>query len=449
MSFTIVDAVATIKRNVAHCLSADSIHRACHQQKYRWRQRDLGPVKTLHAYLLQVLHGNTACSHTVRLAKLSCSTEAYCQARSRIPLEVYWQLLEQTSRTAQRTTTLPLWHGHRTFLIDGTSCSMPDTPELQNAFGQSGRQLSGCGFPVAHLLTMFDARSGLLVKQLVAPLRTHDMSLVAFLHPELEPEDVIVGDTAFASYAHLALLLQRKLHGVFRVHQRQLVSFRQDRKLTGKVPRGTVATTSNARLIRKLGKYDQLVEYTPSGICPQWMTQEAYHALTDKMIVRELRYKTKRKGGRTAMVTLVTTLLDADKYPAKELAELYGQRWQIETILGYLKTTMGMDVLHCRTVAGVLKELTVYALVYNLVRLVMIKAAASQQKPILCVSFVDALRWLREACIGVSPLRLQLNPYRPHRHEPRCRKRRMKKYSLMNVPRRQLRQQLCAKRVRT
>ena len=447
MALNIIDAVATIKRDVAHSLGAESIKQACHAEKYAWRERQLGPVQTVHAFIIQVLNGNTACSHTVRLAGLDCSAEAYCQARARLPLAVYQRLLKQTSQAAQRGLSLPRWHGHRTFLIDGSSFSMPDTPALQKSFGQPGGQRSGCGFPTAHWLTMFDAQSGLLIKQLAAPLRTHDMSQVAELHPELREGDVLVGDTAFASYAHLAMLSQQKLHGVFRAPQRQLISFRKDRKLVGKLPKGTKAVTATGRLVRKLGKYDQLVEYTKPATRPAWMSEEAYRALPEKLIVRELRYFTKLKGGRTRMVTLVTTLLDPEKYPAEELAALYGQRWQIETSLGHLKTTMGMDVLRCQSVDGVLKEMTVYALVYNLVRLVMIKAAYEQRTTVASVSFVDALRWLAQACRELSPLRLTINPRRPNRHEPRVLKRRHKQYTLMKKPRDELRQELSRKEV--
>jgi hypothetical protein len=447
MTVSIVDALATIKRNVANCLSARSIERACQAENHRWRQRELGPVETIHAFITQVLHGNAACAHTVRLAGLNCSAEAYCQARARLPLSVYQRLLKQTSQAAQRSSAVPLWRGHRTFLVDGSSYSMPDTPELQAYFGQPGGQRPGCGFPTAHWLTMFNARSGLLVRQLAAPLRTHDMSQVALLHPELEEGDILVGDTALASYAHLALLLQRKLHGVFRVHQRVLVSFRKDRKLVGKQPKGTKARRATGRLIRKLGKFDQLVEYSKPKQRPEWMSEEAYRALPEKLVLREVRYRTKLKGGRTREITLVTTLLDPTKYPAEELAALYGQRWRIETNLGHLKTTMGMDVLRCQTVAGVLKEMMIYALVYNLVRLVMLKAAEEQHTSVLSISFVDALRWLAEACRQLPPLRLATNPHRPNRHEPRVRKRRPKEYDLMKRPRRQLRQELVRKRL--
>ncbi|HEY2895266.1 MAG TPA: IS4 family transposase, partial [Pirellulales bacterium] len=338
------------------------------------------------------------------------------------------------------------WHGHRTFLVDGSSFSMPDTPDLHAYFGQSGRQQSGCGFPSAHLLAMFDAASGLLIRAVALPLRTHDMSQVTQLHPELSAGDLLVGDRGFSSYAHLALLLLANLQGVFRVHQRQLVSFRRDRRLRGKQPRGTVARHAFSRLIRKLGRFDQIVEYTKPNILPKWMDAACYGALPETIRVRELRYHTKVRGFRTRGITLVTTLLDAREYPAEELAALYRRRWEIETDFAHLKTTMNLDVLRCKTVAGVLKELAVYALVYNLARLVMLAAADTQKAPLAQISFVDALRWLAEACDHHPAIQLHVNPHRPERLEPRVRKRRPKEYPLMKLPRRQLRQLLLTQR---
>jgi len=442
MSLSIVDAVATIKRSVAECLTAQSIHQACRQVGHTWRERELGPAQTIWAFLLQVLYGNTACAHVVRLARLSCSTAAYCAARARLPLAVYQRILEQTSQAAQQSFREPLWRGHRTFSVDGTGFSMPDTKELREHFGQSGAQRAGCGFPVAHLLAMFDAGTGLLVKMLAAPLRTHDLAQVANFHPELRPGDVLLGDKAFACFVHLALLLRAKLHGVFRAHQRTLVSFRRDRKLLGKCPKGTKATRAIGRLVRKLGRYDQIVESRKSPVCPRWMTADEYATLPDSIEVRELRYWTRRRGFRTRFVTLVTTLLDAELYPLEELAALYGRRWEVETNFAHLKTTMRMDVLRCQTVEGVLKELIMFALVYNLARLVMLAAAREQGLPHNRLSFVDALRWLASACRDKTELELLVNPRRPGRFEPRVLKRRPTQYRLMRQPRCQLRQQL-------
>src|SRR5215204_4844531 len=98
MTSNLVDAIAIVKQNVAQRLTAESIVKACHSVEYEWRQRALGPVETIHAFIQQVLHGNTACKHTVRLAGLNSSPEAYCQARARLPLTVYDRLLQQTSQ---------------------------------------------------------------------------------------------------------------------------------------------------------------------------------------------------------------------------------------------------------------------------------------------------------------------------------------------------------------
>jgi Transposase DDE domain len=138
----------------------------------------------------------------------------------------------------------------------------------------------------------------------------------------------------------------------------------------------------------------------------------------------------------------VTTLLDEGLYPLDELAKLYGMRWRVELYLRHLKTTMKMDVLKCLTVDGVLKELAVFAIVYNLVRVVMIEASHRQGVDVERISFVDALRWLEQAEPGDDLPKLVVNPDRPDRFEPRVRKRRPKQYPLMRKPRSELRKAL-------
>jgi len=131
----------------------------------------------------------------------------------------------------------------------------------------------------------------------------------------------------------------------------------------------------------------------------------------------------------------VTTLLDAEAYPASALAELYMMRWRVEENLKSLKQTMKMDVSKCTTVDGVLKELTMYAVAYNLVRLSMCEAGERQEVAVDRVSFLDTLRWLREAEEGEEMPELVVNPLRPGRYEPRVRKRRPKQYPVMKKPR--------------
>jgi hypothetical protein len=158
-------------------------------------------------------------------------------------------------------------------------------------------------------------------------------------------------------------------------------------------------------------------------------------------VLREVRYRIGTPGFRTRELTLVTTRLDAEAYGVSDLAELYRQRWPVETSLAQLKTTMPMDVLHCKPVPGVLKELTMFAIVDHLVRLVMWPSATLQHTAVERISFLEALRWLGAPSTGVPLGALIVHPVRPHRVEPRVKKRRPKSFPLMMKPRQALRQQ--------
>lgn len=138
----------------------------------------------------------------------------------------------------------------------------------------------------------------------------------------------------------------------------------------------------------------------------------------------------------------MTTLLDVERYPAQELATLYQQRWEIETNLKHLKQTLKMDVLRTKTVDGIRKELAMYAIVYNLIRLLTMKAAGRQKRSIRQSSFIDAQRQLTRALDGRQIQNLLVVPDRPHRFEPRVRKQRPKKFPSMRKPRKQLKQEL-------
>jgi hypothetical protein len=165
-------------------------------------------------------------------------------------------------------------------------------------------------------------------------------------------------------------------------------------------------------------------------------------------VLREVRYRIGTPGFRTREITPVTTRLGAETYGVSDLAERYRRRWQVETSLAQLKTTMRMDLLHCKTVPGVLKELTVFAIVYNLVRLVMRQAATRQHTAAERISCRDALRWLSAPSTGMPLLALIVNPVRPHRVEPRVQKRRPKGFPLMIKPGPALRQQLVQQEIR-
>jgi hypothetical protein len=169
----------------ATLLQPDAILTVCQEIGYTaWRDRVLTPVPTMQLFLLQILHGHTACRHLPHLSGLRFSAAAYCQARAKLPRRFFDLLRERFGSAVQRSALDDgRWHGHRTVLVDGSGCSMPDTPALQDAFGQSTEQRPGCGFPVAHLLGLFHAGTGVLLQLVVAPLLTHDLAQVQQVHP--------------------------------------------------------------------------------------------------------------------------------------------------------------------------------------------------------------------------------------------------------------------------
>jgi hypothetical protein len=444
----IVTILGRLRQDLAACLTPEAIEAAARQAGHSWRKRVLDPATTLYLFIMQVLQGNTAVAHVVQFGGWSFTDSAYCQARKRLPLAVFHALLERIAATVRDATVgVSDWFGHRVWVLDGSGFSMPDTPELQRAFGQPGNQKPGCGFPVARWLALFDVATGMLLRSVTAPLRTHDMALAKDINDELKPGDVVLGDCGLCSYAHLAKLHVRGLHAVFRMHQRRIVDFTPGRaQAPAQSQRTRAPGLPHSRWVLAHGNSDQVVIWYKPKSKPKWMTAEEYAELPDELMVRELRYRIDAPGYRTTEITLVTTLLDAADYPAEALADLYYRRWQVELNFRHMKITMKMDVLRCETVDGVLKELAVFSLVYNLIRSAMAAAARLQGVAPERVSLVATVRWL----VGDGEKDesvLRVNPERRGRVEPRVKKRRPKQYPLMNKPRSALRNQLAAKQV--
>jgi hypothetical protein len=262
------------------------------------------------------------------------------------------------------------------------------------------------------------------------------------LHPLLKARDLLVGDCGFCSFVHLAMLAGRGIHGCFRMHQRQIVDFRPHRKDRSRHAKGLRKGRPTSVFVRRLGRHDQVVRWQKSKSRPAWISDEQWEALPDSLEVREVRYAIPRRGQRTLCVTIATTLLDPGLYPREKIAGLYDVRWRVETHFAQLKTTLKMRKLKSQTEDGVLKELAVYCLVYNLVHAVMTKAALRQAVAPDRISFLDAVRWLLCSAPGEALPDLVINPHRPGRHEPRVIKDLQDTYRKMTRPRKELRKAL-------
>jgi hypothetical protein len=442
---SIAQALERIKEDPQAVISPSIIENVCVELGLEWRNTALTPPVTIALLAQQVLAGNVSNPELIRLAGLDLTAAAYCTAKGRLPLEAVQEISRRVCAAAERVADKRfefLWKGHRTWHMDGSTFSMPDTLELQAHFGQPGNQKPGCGFPVAHLLCLFSAATGLIRDVSVAPLRTNDLTQTPQVHPNLRSGDIVIGDTAFGSYFHIALLQAQGVLGVFPNHQKRIVSFRSHRSHVQPGKKKDRKGQPTSRWIKRLGKDDQIVEYFKPLACPKWMSQEQYEVMPPTITVREIRRKVYKSGHRPLVIIIVTTLLDPALYPAEEIVELLKQRWNVEGNLRHLKTTMTMEILRCQTVAGVQKELWTFLLIYNLVRVIMLEASQRQAVALDRISFADALYWMRYARPGEAMPELIVNPDRPGRVEPRAIKRRPKEYDRLTRPRAEMRKAL-------
>jgi len=373
------------------------------------RRRRLLPLAVLlRCFLMQVLHGNVAIAALRQLTGIDFAPSSYCQARARLPLSLLQNLLRWFADQVIDARRLIGSPSPRVLIVDGSSCSMSDTPALLDHFGRPTGQLPGVGYPTAKLMAMLDAATGMFIQMLALPLFQHDMRSVIALHPMLKTGDILLGDRAFCSFAHVALLNASGVHCCFRLHQR--------RKSQGR---------------RGIDRWDKPQEK------PSWMSDTQFAALPAFVAVRLVSYTLRQRGSRTTKITLATTLMDESQWPDQRIAGLYGQRWDIETCFNHLKTTMRMNVLRCKSIDGVMKEMAMMLLAYNMIRLSMLHAAARQGVDARRISFIDALRYAAARLTGMPGVAtLIVNPHRPGRRQLRVIRRRMKEYPLLKRSRR-------------
>ena len=416
------------------------------------RQRTYPLPLTFWAFLSQVLNPGSSCREVVRKVQAwyapqdqtpDSGTSAYCQARSRLPLACLTELHQTlAAKLSARITTPELWLGRRVKVVDGTGLSMPDTVANQKAWPQPSTQKTGCGFPVVKLAACFCLASGALLQWVEGTLKEHDGRLLQKLLSAFKKGDVVLADRGFSSFPSLATLLARGVDAVMRVHHFRKLDWRAG---------------------QRLGRRDRLVCWKKS----QWQgglwSRAQWEQLPAAIPVRLVEIVVAVPGFRTQKLVLVTTLLDAQTYSAEAMGQLYFRRWAVELFFRDIKTTLGLDVLRCRTPAMVRKEIVMHVLAYNLIRALMQDIAQSYQVSVQRLSFkgtVDALRQWREVFENAksqagTTCKLRRLFYqsiandllldRPERSEPRVVKRRPKNFRLLTKPRHEMVVERCRK----
>jgi len=410
-----------------------------------WLDRIYSPLVTLWVFLGQVLSADHSCraavarliAHRVSRGQDPCSSEtgAYCQARKRLPEKFFSDVARQTGQALEANVDPQwLWKGRRVHVFDGSSVSMPDTPENQHAYPQPVVQKPGLGFPLARIAAVFSLACGAVLDLAIcryAGKGQSELGMLRTLWNMFLPGDVMLADRLMCSWTEMVLLKGRGVDTVTSLCKRK-ADFRRG---------------------KRLGKGDHIVRW-PKPTKPRTIDRKTYNSLPEFLTVRETRVRVEQAGFRTQTIIVVTTLLDTESVTRDDLAQLYRARWNAELDLRSLKQTMQMDILRCKTPELVRKEIWTHILAYNLIRTIIAQAATQHGIDPRSISFKGAIQTL-EAFQPVIAMQdhhdstVRMNLYqqlldaiaihrvadRPDRFEPRRTKRRPKRYDRLMKPR--------------
>src|SRR4051794_2058183 len=432
----------------ADVLSSGGLEEALREVKAAWDDRVYTPLATLWVFLGQVLNADQSCraavarliAHRVSQGLEPCSSEtgAYCQARKRLPERFFAAVARLVGRNLDAQVDRRwLWRGRRVCLFDGSTVSMPDTPENRREYPLAYNQVPGTSFAPARIGAIISLSCGAILDLGIcryAGKGQGEVSLLRRLWDVLRPGDGLLGDRLMSGWVGMHLLKGRGVDTFNRLSAHRRADFRKG---------------------ARLGKDDHLVVWhKPTSI--RSVDRKTYNELPGSITIREVRFRVEQAGFRTRSIVVVTTLLDPGQASRQELAELYRARWNNELDLRSIKITLQMDRLRCKTPELVRKEIWAHVLAYNLIRTVMAQAAAGEGVAPRSISFKAALQVLEafrpliadRACRGEGQLAALYEPLlraiavhrvgdRPDRFEPRMTKKGPRGYQSLTRPRKE------------
>ena len=366
---TSLDAVrARFARNeglpFADILTEASIRDVLEEHGVRYRDRVFSPVTTIWGFMSQVLSEDHSCRDAVSriiahraangITVCSPNTASYCNARSRIRTSVLSTLATRTAEELQTSAGDQWkWNGGSVFIVDGSSVSMPDTPENQQKYPQPPHQATGIGFPLARIAVLLSLATGACHDLAIAPYRgkgTGETNLFRRMYDTLKPGDVVLADALFDDYFIACELCNRGIDIVARAQYERTGSWAVESRPDG----------------------DILVWQRPNK--PRGMTGEQYRSYPKHLLMRQVTVDARDKNNRVKQFKVVTTILDVS-IDGKQIGDLFERRWDGEVDIRSIKCTMQMDILRCKTPDMVHKEIWTHLLAYNLLRTVMAVAA--------------------------------------------------------------------------
>ena len=291
-----------------------------------------------------------------------------CEARQRLGVAPLYHLARDVL-TLQGTPQTPqtFYQGLRLMALDGFVLDVPDSPANARLFGRPGNHRSPGAFPQVRVLALCELGTHVLWRTQIKPCRCSENAMAPTLVRYLEPSMLLVWDRGFFSYSLLQQLQQRQAPLLARIKKNLL--FRPLRRMADGSWLAQAYASSRQRQRDQGGIVVRLIDYT---------------------------FDDPRRPGAGHKHRLLTTLLDAERYPAPELIVLYHERWEEERTIDELKTHLRQrPVLRSATPAGVVQEITGLLLAHYVIRVLMAEAARASGVAPRQLSFTGTLQVLR------------------------------------------------------
>ncbi len=404
---------------------------ACREVGHTFRRRLLGPVVAVFHMIGAALWPEKSFNGAWQWNGGRAPSGSLAKARKRVPLLLFERLFRWVVEIALRLSEpYARWRGHRVVNLDGTCVSMEDNPELHAEFGTCNTKHGPGKYPLARMVAACLAKTMVVMAYSVGAYGDSEQALTEKLLPSLQLGDLIVGDRHFAGANLYAKYISRSLEFLTPAHQRLKI-----------------------RRLKRVCEYADGDFIAELPVNPQHRREDP--SLPETVRVRLIRV-TARIRGKRKVIWLVTSLLEGGKYPAAEIAQLYAERWRIETLFLQLKVGLGADVLRSKSPDGVRKELAARMMALNMVRVLMLEAAVERGEDPSRLSFVNAVRLTLAVSLKMStaPVRMLPElyddllagiasvkvPWRPGRNEPRMKRRETKHYETLRTTRAQWRE---------
>ena len=409
------------------------------------RRRLFTSQLTFWLYLLQI-YLKQSCAGVVKFSQVyflqkngqsnSSNNSAYCRAKARLPKPLLDKLYTSTVSLSEDIQKDFTWFGREVKVVDGTGFTLPDTKENQTHFPQSSKCQEGCGFPQVSAVGIFSLNTGILEGFEYGNKHQDEKTMWKRFWGNLKPGELVLGDRGFCSYVTLAYLKNSlQVDTLMRAHQK----FKLDLSKKNRIAKD--------QWILKLYK-------SQKGYIPTGFDKVSWNEVSNEITVRIVKISEYIEGYRSKNIYLMTTLLDHKKYTKEMIEDLYMKRWGVELFFRDFKVTLGAHRLRSKSLKEVQKEFLMNCIAYNLIRILMAKAAKRRDCEIDRISFKGTVDqfvnwqpiWYQKMKISMHQkvskfmelLVDDLVPSRPGRSEPRARKYRGRDYNKLNKPRHEM-----------